>query len=258
MFPRVASLNSSISLCIPNSSHKQVRFPTITNCMKIKPPNFENSEGGLLISPNFPSYDPLSINPVKFDHKPISSPGSVPLSLRFVQLREKHANLALPKTAPDNLCPLGNMIFSLASVISEAQRSRALNPSPTRCSSSSAVDSGLSILWLFQKVFASSSALTLSIFDLMGEFMDVASNEIHWVLADLEWEKVTAKSRSFNSWSEVGVTMDDESMRESEFALMCAMRKDSYLKLIEGPEPCSMVLSNYAQFLYQIEKDYER
>jgi hypothetical protein len=225
--------------------------------MQIKPPNFENPHGGLLLSPNFPSYDTLSINPVKFDHQPITIPGSVPLSLRFVQLRKKHANLSLPKTAPDNLCPLGNMIFSLASVISETQRSRDLNPSPNCSSASSAVDSGFSILWLFQKVFASSSALTLNMFDLMGDFMDVALNEIHWVLADLEWEKVTAKGGSFTFLSEVGVTIEDESM-ESDLDLMCARRKEVYLKLIEGTDACSMVLSNYAQFLYQIVKDYER
>lgn len=88
--------------------------------------------------------------------------------------------------------------------------------------------------------------------------MDVALNEIHWVLADLEWERVTAKGKPFKSWSEVGVTMEDESMMESDFKLMCAKRKEVYMKLIEGTEACSMVLSNYAQFLYQIEKDYER
>ncbi|KAJ4784230.1 hypothetical protein LUZ62_035476 [Rhynchospora pubera] len=250
MFLRVACLNSSISLRVPNSNPaKRGRVSPIANCMQIRPPNFENPEGGVLIAPDFPSNDPLSINPVKFDLKSISSPSTVPLSLRFVQLRKKHANLSLPKTAPDNLCPLGNMIFSLASVIAEAQRSRALD--------SSAVDSEFSIVWLFQKVFASSSALTLGVFDLMGDFMDAALNEIHWVLADLEWQKITAKGQSFKSWSEVGVTMEDEAMIGSDFEIMCAKRKEVYLKLIEGTEACSMVLSNYAQFLYQIEKDYE-
>ncbi|KAF3326976.1 auxin-responsive protein IAA1-like protein [Carex littledalei] len=148
-----------------------------------------------------------AINLVKFDFQPVpENSTSVPFSLRFVQLKKKHANLLLPKTPPPNLCSLGTSVLSLASLIVETHK--LFSPSSISPPNSSlSCDTGYSIIWLFQKVFVSSPVLTVGILGLMAEFVRVSlKSEIRWLMADLEWEKRLREGRKFASWSEIGVS----------------------------------------------------
>ncbi|XP_078162179.1 uncharacterized protein LOC144557480 [Carex rostrata] len=254
MFPHLSSsLNTSSPLRIHSSvPRKHSRLPLRCKCMQLTPSNNGNSEPPLLISSN-------STGPVKFDFQPVpENSTSVPFSLRFVQLRKKHANLLLPKTPPPNLCSLGTSVLSLASLIAETHRLffPSSNSSPN---SSFSCDTGYSIIWLFQKVFVSSPVLTVGILGLMAEFVRVSlETEIRWLMADLEWEKRLREGRKFVSWSEVGIDMQEDSVVKSSDSVMSDRKRFSYERLIVYNEACSLILSNYAQFLYQIGQEYDR
>jgi hypothetical protein len=92
----------------------------------------------------------------------------------------------------------------------------------------------------------------VGILGLMAEFVRVSlESEIRWLIADLEWEKRSREGRKFVSWSEIGISMQEDSV-------MLDRKMFSYERLIVYNEACSLILSNYAQFLYQIAQDYDR
>ncbi|KAJ4774413.1 Tetratricopeptide repeat (TPR)-like superfamily protein [Rhynchospora pubera] len=260
MFPHLSSLNTSSPLRIPSSvprKHSSVYLKC--KCMQTTPSNNGNSEPPLLITSNSIPEGTFLAGPVKFDFQPVpENSTSVPFSLRFVQLRKKHANLPLPKTPPPNLCSLGTSVLSLASLIVETQR--LFFPTSTSSSNPSAsCDTGYSIIWLFQKVFVASPVLTVGILGLMAEFVRVSlKSEIKWLMADVEWEKRLREGKKIASWSEIGITMQEDSVLESSDSLMSDMKRISYERLIVSNQACSLILSNYAQFLYQIARDYDR
>lgn len=101
--------------------------------------------------------------------------------------------------------------------------------------------------------------LTVGILGLMAEFVRVSlKTEIRWLMADLEWEKRLQEGRKFVSWSEVGIDMQEDSVVKSSDSVMSDRKRFSYERLIVYNEACSLVLSNYAQFLYQIGQEYNR
>lgn len=150
-------------------------------------------------------------------------------------------------------------MLSLASLIVETQ-TLFFPSSISSPNSSLSCDTGYSIIWLFHKVFVSSPVLTVGILGLMAEFVRVSlKSEIRWLMADLEWEKRLQEGRKFVSWSEMGIAMQEkDSVVKSSDYLMSDRKKFSYERLIVCNEACSLILSNYAQFLYQIAQDYDR
>ncbi|KAJ3682223.1 hypothetical protein LUZ60_014796 [Juncus effusus] len=280
MFPHLSSLNTSSPFHVPSLTRRKLSSSSSAltcKCMKKDTPfsfNSGNRDRPLMISSNFVPFDPpSSLGPVQFDFQPPpQSISSVPFSIKFVQLRKKRSNLPLPKTPPPNLSPLGASVFSLASVISETQKLFFPNGSSSK-DSSACTDTGYSIIWLHEKIFASSPAFTVGILSLMGEFVkSPLKSEIEWVVADLEWAKIVQErepteleekeeeEKKFESWAEIGINMKDESQSivGSDVIAMSDRKRITYERLIVCNEANSLVLSNYAQFLYVVQKDFDR
>lgn len=156
----------------------------------------------------------------------------IPFSLRLVQLRRKTDKLARtpPAIDPAKLGPVGNAVWTLATLLQKLQKS-ALPVADEAVLDEVLTEGTWSVVCLFQRVFSSSPEIALRLLVMMAEFI----------------------TRSVGSEAR---TESEE--REGHLCADYIKTKNAYEHLIVTGEGDSLILANYAQFLYLFENDLDR
>ncbi|XP_008796732.3 uncharacterized protein LOC103712105 [Phoenix dactylifera] len=220
---------------------------------------------------------PALANPFSGETPPLfgfqlKSPATgIPFSLRLVQLRKKRTSSPRPRSSssPPALGSVGNAVWSLASLMEEIQRS-ILSEDDEAEDTAECVsrDTGDSIVWLFRKVFSSSPNLAVGLLVLMAKFF-VASvgTEKPKVLAAVAEErnldgpdasKPGPPGSYGRRWSDLGILDGAEKAAFDDRCPDSMRRRMAYENMIANEGTNSLILSNYAQLLYQYEKDFDR
>ncbi|WOL05850.1 hypothetical protein Cni_G14581 [Canna indica] len=258
MVPNVSSLNFSFQYLpnYPHFSHLLKQSPNasaprrasfyvqVSNSRHEKPtgtPNFgEPTPAPWLVDPPAAPPPAPSIEEALLRCR---ANGRIPFSLRLVQLKRKSRRAHYPSA---DLGAFGNAVRSLASVVEEIHRSVVLSGDKQAVKAAAWADAADSISWLFGNVFCTSPGLAAGLLVLMADFLTAAiKKEISAGIAADE----------FKCWSDIGIL---EECKEEARCGSCERRKMAYEKIITSGITSSLIMSNYAQLLYQYEKDIDR
>ncbi|OAY72714.1 hypothetical protein ACMD2_03453, partial [Ananas comosus] len=174
--------------------------------------------------------------------------------------RRKKRAAAAAAAAPGGLGAAANAVRSLASAIEELHRSVA----PPDRDDGASRDSSDSLVWLFCTVFSSSPRFLVAILDLMERFLALSvETEIAKAIAESRSDEIVGSEiGKYKCWFDIGILddEDDDKLRSDEglHASDYARRRAAYERLIVADGTNSLILSNYAQLLYQYENDHER
>ncbi|XP_010918503.1 uncharacterized protein [Elaeis guineensis] len=217
---------------------------------------------------------PAPVNPFSGETPPLfyfqlKNPATrIPFSLRLVQLRKKSSNSPRPRSSSPSLGSVGNAVWSLASLMEEIQRSiLSEDDEAEETVETVSRDTGDSIVWLFRRVFSSSPNLAIGLLVLMAEFFVVSMERRKPKVLALVAEVSNGSKLgpveiggNYGSWSDIGILDDAD-----KTALALAFDPDyigrrcmAYETMIANEKTNSLILSNYAQLLYQYEKDFDR
>ncbi|CAL9044361.1 uncharacterized protein LOC135674949 [Musa acuminata AAA Group] len=180
----------------------------------------------------------------------------IPFSLRLVQLKKKRMNSRRPRAPPDtDLGDIGSAVWSLAYAMEEIQRSVLSSDYDGETRAGAPKDAAESLVWLFQNVFCTSPDLVVRLLVLLSEFLAASSKrEIpDAIVFD------TAEAAASRCWFDVGILDEDEEARSYDGGRPdFKRRRAAYENMISSGLTTSLILSNYAQLLYQYEKDLDR
>ncbi|THU65766.1 hypothetical protein C4D60_Mb05t07090 [Musa balbisiana] len=180
----------------------------------------------------------------------------IPFSLRLVQLKKKRMNSRRPRAPPDtDLGDIGSAVWSLASAMEEIQRSVLSSDYDGETRAGAPKDAAESLVWLFQNVFCTSPDLVVGLLVLLSEFLAASSKrEIpDAIVFD------AAEAAASRCWFDVGILDEDEEARRYDGGRPdYKRRRAAYENMISSGLTTSLILSNYAQLLYQYEKDLDR
>ncbi|KAG1355121.1 putative TPR repeat-containing protein [Cocos nucifera] len=214
---------------------------------------------------------PAPVNPFSAETPPLfyfqlKSPATgIPFSLRLVQLRKKSKNSPRPRSSSPSLGSVGNAVWSLASLMEEIQRSiLSEDDELEETVESVSRDTGDSIVWLFRKVFSSSPNLAVGLLVLMAEFFVVSMErrkpKVLAVVEEPNGSKLGPPEigRNYGCWSDIGILDDADKTALVFDPDYIGRRCMAYENMIANEKTNSLILSNYAQLLYQYEKDFDR
>ncbi|XP_078427476.1 uncharacterized protein LOC144699991 [Wolffia australiana] len=211
----------------------------------------------------------------------------IPLSIRMVQLKKR---MTTTTTTTGVESPLDDALVKAISavvlMIGELQRWMMANSADEAVQGRISRDRRDSLLWLFRRVFFSSPDLVVSLLLLLADFVSFSaqkagaasvvstvnddqslacaaiSKDMSAELAPeraADWAPELNRLTNFLSWFDIGVKEgalgpplhhDEESCVDR--------RRRAYERTIAEGEANSMILSNYAQFLYRIANDHDR
>lgn len=216
-----------------------------------------------------------------------SSPnGRIPISLRLVQLQKKRLARRRRPEDPSALCPISGALWSLICLFEELHKS-AVHVAAEADQDRVFWDSTEPLVWLFVRVFSTSPNIVLAILCLTAGF--VAQSVDKFVVEavssvfDLEMEVATPSSEAagqpvtlsgtaaagvigdsleigeYWNWGDVGILHDSDRVEFDSRRMNYSRRLSHYESMIvREKRPNSLILSNYAQFLYQFEWDLDR
>ncbi|XP_078440220.1 uncharacterized protein LOC144710348 [Wolffia australiana] len=189
-------------------------------------------------------------------------PPELPPSFRMEQMKRRIA-AAPPPWPPSADDPAGKAAAALLSMIGDLQRCVLPDESVLDRASRDRRDS---FVWLFRRVFFSSPNLLVSLLVLLADFV-VFSAEINAP------EKVSPGEglgedcnlllrdrilREFLNWFDLGIKEGSLDPRQREEESSADRRRRAYERAIAGGEASSLILGNYAQFLYAVANDHDR
>ncbi|WOL05852.1 hypothetical protein Cni_G14583 [Canna indica] len=165
--------------------------------------------------------------------------GGLPLSLRLLQLKKKMMNKSR-RAQPADLGAVGNAVSSLASAMEEVQRAVLTG------------DTADSVVWLFRNVYCDSPGLLIDLLVLSANFLSAA--------VEREVPPPPIAVERYKCWSDIGILEEFKEIERcgSEPLADYKRRAVAYEKMITSGMTSSMILTNYAQLLYQYEKDIDR
>lgn len=216
-----------------------------------------------------------------------SSPdGRIPISLRLVQLQKKRLARRRRPEDPSALCPISGALWSLICLFEELHKS-AVHVAGEVDQDRVFWDSTEPLVWLFVRVFSTSPNILSVILCLTAGFValsvEVSVVEAISSVFDLEMGTTTPASEAagqrmtssgtsaagatgdsleigeYWSWGDVGILDDPERVESDSRRRNYSRRRSHYESMIiREKQPNSLILSNYAQFLYQFEWDLDR
>lgn len=191
-----------------------------------------------------------------------------------MQLRKKkqRENAAAVMDA-SALGSVGSAVWTLACLLERLQRCTVEGDSE-EVAVRVARDSRYSTVWLFQRVYSSSPEMAVGLITLTAEFVERALDglvcgvggmildaEVVEKEEDEKRDDVRVEERRGNSsWSDIGILDETERRRMGDNACVSYMRKKMVYEhmIVEEKRRNPMILANYAQLLYQYEKDFDR
>ncbi|RWW55877.1 hypothetical protein BHE74_00037447 [Ensete ventricosum] len=180
----------------------------------------------------------------------------IPFSLRLVQMKKKRMNSRLARAPPDtDVGDFGSAVWSLAFAMEEIQRSVLSSDYDGETRAGAPKDAADSVVWLFQNVFCTSPDLVVRLLVLLSEFLAASSKR---EMPDaIVFDEVEAAA--YRCWFDVGILdEDEEATRYDGSRPDYKRRRAAYENMIASGLTTSLILSNYAQLLYQYEEDLDR
>ncbi|KAK8942206.1 hypothetical protein KSP40_PGU002410 [Platanthera guangdongensis] len=210
-----------------------------------------------------------------------SSPnGRIPISLRLVQLHKKSFSRRKRPEDPSALCPIGGTVWSLICLLEELHKSSMLVADEAN-EHRIFWDLTEPLISLSLHVFSTSPSLLLEILALIAGFfvlsVDRCVVETVSSAFDLEMlEPATSSASGMSgnsmastgasleigdcwSWADAGILADSERVELHYQQKDNIQRRSHYeLMILREKRPNSLLLSNYAQFLCQFEREIDR
>ncbi|KAI0494590.1 hypothetical protein KFK09_024731 [Dendrobium nobile] len=216
-----------------------------------------------------------------------SSPkGRIPISLRLVQLQKKSLARRRRPEDPSALDPISCAVWSLICLFEELHKSAVYVADETD-QDRVFWDSTEPLVWLFLRVFSTSPNILSAILGLTASFVarSVEKSVVETVSSAFDLQMGTATPTSevagqwvdsgvpaaagavgesleigdYWSWGDIGI-LDDSVRVESDSRWLNYRRRRSHYEsmIVREKQLNSLILSNYAQFLYQFEWDLDR
>ncbi|XP_020595045.1 uncharacterized protein LOC110035145, partial [Phalaenopsis equestris] len=211
-----------------------------------------------------------------------SSPnGRIPISLRLVQLQKKSLARRRRPVDPSALCPISGAVWSFICLLEELHKS-AVYVAGEADQDRVFWDSTEPLVWIFLRIFSTSPNILSAILCLTAGFVALSVEEsvVETVSSAFDFEMGTAtlslevassgavaagvvgdtlEIGEYWSWGDIGILDDSERVESCSRQLNHSRRRSYYESLIvREKQPNSLILSNYAQFLYQFEWDRDR
>ena len=235
------------------------------------------------VVPPSPPESVLSVNPWPVEN---------PLSIRMEQMKNRLtvSSPIFPESYQEVNDAAGRAVSAIVFMIGELQR-YVLGSSDQSVLDRISRDRRDSFLWLFRRVFFSSPYLVVSLLHLLANYVvfsvesntfdgGVAASAISAVesetnsrdkiseerdsLSDLQQELLlsetdTVSLREFLNWFDVGIKEGTLDPRQHQDEESCSdRRRRLYERAIAVGEANSLILGNYAQFLYTVANDHDR
>ncbi|KAG0448875.1 hypothetical protein HPP92_027601 [Vanilla planifolia] len=197
-------------------------------------------------------------------HVKSSSVGRIPISIRLVQLQKKTLARRRRLDDPSSLCAVGGALWSLICLLEELHRS-AVSIRDVMDRDRVFWDSTEPLVWLFHRVFSASPNLLALAADFVAESVERCVEETISTVFMRSSVLVTAsflgspEMGSNGSWADIGILDEPDTEESDPRGVDLRRRRSLYESIIfRDKEPNSLILSNYAQFLYQFEMDHDR
>ncbi|KAG0503811.1 hypothetical protein HPP92_003883 [Vanilla planifolia] len=221
--------------------------------------------------------------PIEIAHQSLSfySTDRIPISLRLVQLQKKSLARRHRPENPSVLGPIGGAVWSLICLLEELHRS-AVSVGDEAKRDRVFWDSTEPLVWIFLRVFSLSPIFSLR-YSLAANFVERSVDrcvlEDASIAFDMDMEMFSPATEfryqrrfsavagvvgdteigDFSCWGDIGI-LDDSEKEVLDVRLPCPLRRRFLYEamIVREKEQNSLVLSNYAQFLFQVEKDLDR
>ncbi|KAE8767644.1 hypothetical protein D1007_60964 [Hordeum vulgare] len=219
------------------------------------------------------------------DQQPPPSMAAMPASLRAIQAKRKMA--AQARGVPRATSAAGCAVAALAAAV-EAVQGAAVGGA-----SGAARGAGDAVAWVFQKVHFESPDLAVGLLGIvascLGTAVEMEMERIRAKEADESASKAKATAVDDDDdgeddaeedlpmlvgldvekelWARIGIHHEedddmplgvDDDEQEAIDAARAGIRKAAYERIIATSEANSLILSNYAQLLYEFDKDLDR